>query len=132
MLEDKGDNRLTLTACHPKYSAAERIIVAAELVGNPAATTKGNQAKGTEVAGEAGVELAEGATDQLDDLGWHPEHLPKVLAWTGATFGIWLVAFGVGLFVGSKRWIVYLVALPPFAFCLWFAFTWINNWIPSL
>ncbi|MGL4299358.1 MAG: sortase [Candidatus Neomicrothrix subdominans] len=137
VLEDKGDNRLTLTACHPKYSAAERIIVAAELVGNPAATTKGNQAKGnqakgTEVAGEAGVELAEGATDQLDDLGWHPEHLPKVLAWTGATFGVWLVAFGVGLFVGSKRWIVYLVALPPFAFCLWFAFTWINNWIPSL
>ena len=31
VLEDKGDNRLTLTACHPKYSARERIIVVATL-----------------------------------------------------------------------------------------------------
>jgi sortase A len=29
-------NRLTLTACHPKFSAAQRIIVVAELVGEPA------------------------------------------------------------------------------------------------
>lgn len=32
VLGDFGDNRLTLTACHPKFSARERIIVAAELV----------------------------------------------------------------------------------------------------
>lgn len=32
VLGDFGDNRVTLTACHPKYSARERIIVAAELV----------------------------------------------------------------------------------------------------
>ena len=31
VLEDKGDNRLTLTACHPKYSARQRIVVVAEL-----------------------------------------------------------------------------------------------------
>ncbi len=30
-------NRLTLTACHPKYTARQRIIVVAELVGEPAA-----------------------------------------------------------------------------------------------
>lgn len=36
VLNDFGDNRLTLTACHPKYSAAQRIIVTAELVGEPA------------------------------------------------------------------------------------------------
>ncbi|MEJ7583667.1 MAG: class E sortase [Acidimicrobiales bacterium] len=35
VLEDRGDNRLTLTACHPKFSAKQRIIVFAELVGNP-------------------------------------------------------------------------------------------------
>lgn len=29
-------NRLTLTACHPKFSARQRIIVVAELVGEPA------------------------------------------------------------------------------------------------
>ncbi len=32
VLGDFGDNRVTLTACHPKFSAAQRIIVAAELV----------------------------------------------------------------------------------------------------
>ncbi len=35
VLADFGDDRLTLTACHPKYSARQRIIVAAELVGDP-------------------------------------------------------------------------------------------------
>jgi sortase A len=35
VLNDQGDNRLTLTACHPKFSARERIIVQAGLVGEP-------------------------------------------------------------------------------------------------
>jgi len=37
VLRDFGDNRITLTACHPKYSAAERIIVHAVLETPPAA-----------------------------------------------------------------------------------------------
>ncbi|MDP1454848.1 class E sortase, partial [Peribacillus frigoritolerans] len=36
VLADAGDNRLTLTACHPKYSAKQRIIVAATLKTEPA------------------------------------------------------------------------------------------------
>ncbi len=36
VLSDYGDNRLTLTACEPKYSAAQRIIVTAILVSEPA------------------------------------------------------------------------------------------------
>ncbi len=35
VLEDMGDNRLTLTSCHPKYSSRQRIIVHAVLVGDP-------------------------------------------------------------------------------------------------
>lgn len=35
VLGDFEDNRLTLTACHPKYSAAKRIIVTATLVSEP-------------------------------------------------------------------------------------------------
>ncbi|MGK2929684.1 MAG: class E sortase, partial [Acidimicrobiales bacterium] len=30
VIDDKGDNRLTLTSCHPKYSARQRIVVSAE------------------------------------------------------------------------------------------------------
>jgi len=35
VLDDFGDNRLTLTACTPKYSARQRIIVVAERVSEP-------------------------------------------------------------------------------------------------
>ena len=35
VLRPTGDNRLTLTACHPKYSAKQRIIVQAKLVAEP-------------------------------------------------------------------------------------------------
>ena len=35
VLDDFGDDRLTLTACHPKLSSRQRIIVAAELVSDP-------------------------------------------------------------------------------------------------
>lgn len=35
VLDDWGDNRLTLTACHPKFSARQRIVVTAQLVGEP-------------------------------------------------------------------------------------------------
>ena len=31
VLLDQGDSRLTLTTCHPKYSAKERLVVTAEL-----------------------------------------------------------------------------------------------------
>lgn len=35
VLDDWGDDRLTLTACHPKFSARQRIVVTAQLVGAP-------------------------------------------------------------------------------------------------
>ena len=31
VVKDQGDNRLTLTSCHPKYSAAQRYVVVAQL-----------------------------------------------------------------------------------------------------
>ena len=37
VLDDYGDSRLTLTACHPKLSAAQRIVVVAKLVSTPLA-----------------------------------------------------------------------------------------------
>ena len=32
VLFDRGDDRLTLTTCHPKYSAKQRLIVSAILI----------------------------------------------------------------------------------------------------
>src|SRR5918998_5446995 len=39
VLDDFGDDRLTLTACHPKYSARQRIVIVAALV-DPAAPAR--------------------------------------------------------------------------------------------
>ena len=36
VLDPTDDNRLTLTTCHPKWTARQRMIVVAELVGEPA------------------------------------------------------------------------------------------------
>ena len=53
-------NRLTLTACHPKGSARQRIIVVAELVGDPAPTYP---RPGTEAP--VAVELADEEVDEV-------------------------------------------------------------------
>ncbi len=37
LLADLGDNRLTLTSCHPRFSSRQRIVVAAKLIGDPVA-----------------------------------------------------------------------------------------------
>lgn len=125
VLEDFGDDRLTLTACHPKYSAKQRIIVAAKLVGAPANTTAGTDT--------APAELADSEEPaQFDDLGWRSENFPKALAWSVAAVAVWLAAALLGKLIGPFRWIVYLAATPAFFYCLWFAFTWINQWVPSL
>lgn len=59
---EDSPNRLTLTACHPKFSARQRIIVVAELVGSPAITVPR-----PESLGEVEVDLA--SEDFGDDAG---------------------------------------------------------------
>ena len=49
--DGKLENRLTLTACHPKYSAAKRLIVSGILVGTPVPEIKG-QSKAREKAND--------------------------------------------------------------------------------
>ncbi len=73
VLGEFGDNRITLTACHPKFSAALRIIVAAELVSAPVGTVEapaGFQATDAELvseqlsAEELALEAGEGLTEE--------------------------------------------------------------------
>jgi sortase A len=79
--QESGENLLTLTACHPKYSARQRIIVQAELVGEPAPTIpRGedvdfapveldagaeDEARGTEVADAPGEDIAQVMSDEV-------------------------------------------------------------------
>ncbi len=60
VLDPSEDNRLTLTTCHPKYSARERLVVVAELIGEPAASDP-SQTGGTGASELPTEEVASGA-----------------------------------------------------------------------
>ncbi len=132
ILDDKGDNRLTLMACHPKYSAAERIIVEAKLIGNPAEPTPRSKA-GRTVSELPGEELREGATgrgEQLLASGDPAARRPAVL-WSLAALGVWFLAWLIGRVWRKARWPAYLVGVVPFAFFLFQAFEHINRSLPG-
>lgn len=90
VLQDEGDNRLTLTACHPEYSAAERIVVIAAL-------EEGQQAEPISDAARqarpdaAGLESLDGGADSTD-------HLPAYL------WGVAALATMAAVAVVASRW----------------------------
>ena len=72
VLGDFGDDRLTLTACHPKLSSRQRIIVAAELVDDAVELPDWVLQAGTERAAPSGEDSsadtdARGATVPTED-----------------------------------------------------------------
>jgi sortase A len=120
VLDPTGDNRLTLTACHPKRSASQRIIVQAKLVAEPAATTpppKGESAAGSE------------HTAAADLFGGDPSAKWPALAFGAAFLGLWLAAWLLGRH--WKRWAAYLLAAPGLIVLLWFCFYFTDHWLPS-
>lgn len=105
VLEYKFDNRLTLTACHPKYSAAERIVVSARLV-EPAAPAPPRATREEPLTIDAG----EGLDGQ--------QHAPApAIVWGIAAALVALAAWVVGR--AWRRWPAYLVALPVFLVVLY-------------
>lgn len=119
ILDDKGDNRLTLMACHPKYSAAQRIVVEAKLVSNPAPATP--LPPTTDV-----VELP------ADDLagGRDAARVPAAL-WSLGAVAVWFLAWFAGRRRPGWRWPAYAVGLPLFALALFEAFDHINQLLPG-
>jgi sortase A len=126
VLDDKGDDRLTLTACHPKYSAQERIIVHARLM--------------TPVAAAAPVEVVEQAStpaegevaaEEFDQgLGGDAAALVPALA-----FGIAALAVGMLAWVVGRRWHrvpAYLLATPMVLILVWFCYVNLDRYLPAL
>ncbi len=128
-----GQNTLTLMACHPKYSAAQRIVVVAKLIDTPAPSTPksvDNASGGKAVSQEA---LFGGSGGDL--VGGHPESQSAAIWWSVLAGAIWLVAYLIARrWPGWKqwqRWTVYVVALPFFIVPLFFAFENINRLLPA-
>ena len=116
VLEDKGDDRLTLTACHPKYSARQRIVVVAELAPDEVPLPRPPRAEDTPLP----------VLDDIDGEG--------ASAWPAIFLGllcaaIWLLAW----FIGRKwrKWPPYLIGLPFFLVALFFFFEEFSRLLPS-
>jgi sortase A len=136
VLDDYGDHRLTLTACHPKYSARERIIVAAELVEDPveptstapSSTTTGAGANGGDAGSDDG-DLAAATADLDEGLGGDPDaRLPAIL------WGLFFFALLAGAWFVStrwKRWPSYAVAAVPLLLVMYVWFENLDRWLPA-
>lgn len=145
ILQDYGDNRLTLTACHPKYSARQRIVVTALLVEAPAPVTPTTvpPVDNAEVASEDAVELRgdelaldEGNVVGIDEnalsesLGWNYDERGPTILWGLVTAIIALIAVVVGHL--WKRWASYVLATPVFLSSLFVCFSHLDKFLPAL
>jgi sortase A len=113
VLEDKGDNRLTLTACHPKLSARQRIVIFAKLAGDQVALA-------AQVSGQP---------SSLDDIsGETSSRVPAVVLFIlcGA---IWVFAYCFSKL--WQKWPAYAVCLPFFMVGLFFFFEEFSRMLPS-
>ncbi len=125
-----GANTLTLMACHPKYSAAQRIVVVAELVGNPAPTTEKSVESQAAVESHTETLLADG--EGL--VGGDPSARAHAIGWSLAAAGIWLVTFLIARRWSWRqlpKWLTYAVGAAVFAVPLFLAFESINSLLPA-
>jgi len=138
VLDDFGDNRLTLTACHPKYSARQRIIVVAALAGEaaPAPGTPAGPATGAIPGdGETGGGNDGGISDELTaatiDGGLSGE---RAAIWPAIALGVacalvWIAAWLLGKLWST--WPAYLLCLPLFLLMLFFFFENFSRVLPA-
>lgn len=158
VLDDFDDSRVTLTACHPKLSSRQRIIVAAELVDAPAeapefdiATVAAFIGAGDDDDGEPVIpgedlstvdaedlirqpSVAAGPVDLDEGLDGERDAIPGAVVWLLAATAIWVLAGVLGrrLFDGRRqRILVRAVSVAPVAFCLWFAFEMADRALPA-
>jgi sortase A len=119
-------NALTLTACHPKYSARQRIVVGAELVGDPAPAPPPAPPDDTEGEDELPLEEVESAGLSGADAPRGP-----VVAWGAVCAAIWLAAWAVGRRWRRLKWPSYAVGLPVFLVALFFFFEELSRLLPA-
>ena len=119
VLDDKGDDRLTLTACHPKYSARQRIIAVATLADEPVVAPARVKDEGF---------YRDPSTFDAGPGGAKAGNWPAIWLGVGCA-AIWLVAWLVGR--RWKKWPAYAIASPFFFVMLFFFFENFARLLPS-
>ncbi len=138
VIDDQGDDRLTLTSCHPKYSARQRIIVSALLVDDPApaAPPRPVEEAPDELADEEQPDQDEADDDtaaaaaELDTLdGEDSRTAGPALRWGLVTAAIWLAFYALSRL--WRRWPAYLLGAPVFGVSLFVFFGAFSELLPS-
>ena len=119
--EVPGKNTLTLTACHPKYSASERIIVFAELKGEPKAAPPKPVTSPTGTISNPTL-----STESLS--GKKAAKLPTILV-ALLCAAIWVAAWQLAK--RWKKWPSYAIGLPFFLVALFYFFENFSRLLPS-
>ena len=140
VLDPTPDNRLTLTTCHPRYSARQRMIVISELIGPAAPATPVGEPTPAEpgddpVVGE-GEEIPEpGLGDPEGETGFEGglsgEDAPKAPA---VLWGLLCAVVAFAVWSVSKRWRkwpAYLLGAPVFFVVLFVFFENFSRLLPA-
>lgn len=128
VLDPTPDNRLTLTTCHPKYSAEQRLIVVAQLVGPPVDAPAVPAGTTPSAAQPRTSELAAGP-DRAGLSGAGAANRPAI-AWGILAGSVWLAAWAIGRWTG-RRWTAYIVGAPIFFVMLFVFFENVARLLPA-
>jgi sortase A len=118
VLDNTGDNRLTLTTCNPRFSAAQRLIVVAKLIGTavaPPPSAPKPVAKES-LAGEGG--LSGKTTTTVPAIEWG-------LIAAAIAIAAWLLGRV------WRKWPSYLIATPVFLVVLFVFFENVSRLLPA-
>ena len=127
VLDPTADNRLTLTTCTPRFSAAKRLIVVFKLVGPVDARPV---AAPVAAPGSSGTPTPTAlAAGPIGSLSGHGESTAPAVGWALVCAAVWLGAWLVAR--RGRRWLVYAVATPVFLVCLFFFFENFARFVPA-
>jgi sortase A len=116
VLDDAGDDRLTLAACHPKYSARERIIVVAKLTVEPLPAPPPDDDAPAPTSIDAGLSGERSS------------------AWPAIWYGLaCALVFAATWFLARRwrKWPAYAIGLVPFAVLLFLFFESFDRLLPA-
>ena len=139
VLRTTKDNRLTLTTCHPRFSAAKRLIVVAVLDTSPAPaapttatppttapTNNGKNKASTTTTANTVVDVA--ALSGADLSGTPTDKFPALM-WALITIAVALITWVVSQIKG--RLLAYLIGTPIFFVCLFIFFENFSRLLPA-
>ena len=132
VLDNTDDDRLTLTTCHPKFSAAQRLIVVAKLTSPGAAASA--PAVGTPPDNPPTSESPETRprserADGLAGLSGDRAARSPAIAWGAVAAFVWILAWAASR--RWNRWLAYLVATPVFLVVLFLFFENFSRLLPA-